>query len=171
MLISCLILLSAVVNGGAATLSAAPVPAILYPGFSVPQWQLNGIELGDTAGEVRRIWGKPAVIAPDEWQNECQTWSYGEGRNVGMCGGEVAYVQVMAEARKATLDGRELGMTDKELREALGRPDFEAEDGWGIVKGAEAIKVFVDERGNLVSMDLFTDSCHIYNEFTDVVFH
>jgi hypothetical protein len=42
-----------------------------------------------------------------------------------------------------------------ELRKALGKPDFVADDGWLVLRGEEALKVFVNEQGKLVSLDLF----------------
>lgn len=177
MMISWLILLSSIVNGGAAPAAAAPamlapvVPSKVVPSTVVPtatphpvphskQWQLNGVELGDAASEVKGTWGSPSIITTDELQNDCETWSYRDGKNVGLCSGEVSFVQITADANKANLDGDDINLLNKDLRQALGKPEFEAEDGWGVVNGAEALKVFLDDRGSLVSLDLFLDPCN-----------
>jgi hypothetical protein len=156
MLLSWLVLLSSIVNGGSPP--AAAVPATVAYSDPVPQqWQLDGIELGEETARVTGKWGHPSKIAPDGWRNECEIWSYKDGKNVGICDGSVSYVQVMANAKKADLNGKVIPMFIADLRQALGKPEFEADDGWGIVKGQEALKVFIDERGKLVSLDLFTD--------------
>ncbi|MCD9025973.1 hypothetical protein [Cohnella silvisoli] len=156
MLLSWLLLLSSIINGGSPP--AAAVPAVVVYSEPVPdQWQLDGIELGDKTGEVTGIWGTPGKIVPDEWQSGCETWHYKEGRNVGFCGGAVSYVEVSAAAKKTNVDGKDIPMVKEELQLMLGKPDFEADDGWGVLRGEEALKVFVDDQGKLVSLDLFTD--------------
>jgi hypothetical protein len=160
MIISWLLLLSSIVHGGPPPSSAAPAVLLHAEALQRP-WQLEGVGLGDTGAQVESTWGKPSSVASDEWQQDCETWSYKTGKNVGLCGGQVSFVQVTAAARKANLDGKVVAMAGTELRQALGKPEFEAEDGWGVVKGAEALKVFVDERGRLVSLDLFHDPCNV----------
>jgi hypothetical protein len=160
MLISWLILFSSITNGGAAPAAAAPVTAV-YPQPAQQQLTLDGIELGDKVVEVKEAWGNPSKVDIDEWRSDCEIWSYKGGKNVGMCDGTVSYVQVTANAKKANLNGQDIAMLNKELRQALGKPEFKAEDGWGIVRGSEAIKVFVDERGKLVSLDLFSEPCNV----------
>ncbi|QJD84364.1 hypothetical protein [Cohnella herbarum] len=158
MLISWLILFSSITNGGAAPAAAAPVTAV-YPQPASQQLILDGIELGAKGAEVKEAWGNPSKIVSDEWSSDCEIWSYKGGKNVGMCDDNVSYVQVMADAKKANLNGTDIAMVNKDLRQALGKPEFKAEDGWGIVRGSDAIKVFVDEKGKLVSVDLFPEPC------------
>ncbi|RED56769.1 hypothetical protein [Cohnella lupini] len=160
MLISWLILLSSIVNGGTAPAAAVPA-AVIQPTSPPKQWQLDGIQLGATAREVKEAWGRPTEITPGDWLNECDTWIYDKEKNVGMCDGIVSFVQVTVNAKKANLDGQVIPMGNKDLRQALGRPEFEADDGWGIVHGAEALKVFVNENGDPVSLDLFSDPCNL----------
>jgi len=160
MLISWLVLFTSIVNGGAAPAAAVPATAA-FPQPSVPkQWQIDGIRLGDLANEVRGEWGNPGKIESDEWRKECEVWSYADGKNVGLCEGEVSFVQVTATARSANVNGREIKLNDKDLKRALGKPQFRAEDGWGVVNGSDSLKVFVDDRGRLVSLDLFAGPCN-----------
>ncbi|RED56515.1 hypothetical protein [Cohnella phaseoli] len=147
---SWLLLFSLMGNGGAASYSTASAAVA-----AVPQWDLDGVSLGDTESEVIAAWGKPNAVETDEWYPDCVIWSYMGGRNAGLCDGEVSFVQVTSRADKVNLNGRELAMSGPDLRRALGNPEFEAEDGWGVIHGPEALKVFVDERGKLVSLDLF----------------
>lgn len=77
-----------------------------------------------------------------------------------MCDGEVSFVQVTATARSANVNGREIKLNDKDLKRALGKPQFRAEDGWGVANGSDSLKVFVDDRGRLVSLDLFAGPCN-----------
>ncbi|OXS56166.1 hypothetical protein B1A99_20565 [Cohnella sp. CIP 111063] len=158
MWISWLLLLSSLLNGGPAPSSAAPA-AVVHPQPVVPRWELDGVALGDDEWKVAAAWGRPGAIGEDEWHRECAIWSYDDGRNVGLCEGAVSFVQVTANAGRANLNGRELLLEDADLRQALGQPEFEAEDGWGVLNGDEAIKVFVDDRGELVSLDLFGAEC------------
>ncbi|WP_239618500.1 hypothetical protein [Cohnella mopanensis] len=160
MLISWLILFSSIVNGGAAPAAAVPATAV-YPDPVPKQWQIDGIELGDPSSEVRGAWGNPGKIESDEWQSGCEVWSYTGGKNVGMCEGEVSFIQVTANAKSANLNGRMVKIADKDLRQALGKPEFQADDGWGVVNGSDSLKVFVDDRGNPVSLDLFDGTCSV----------
>jgi len=160
MLITWLLLLSSLVNGNSPPSSAAPA-AIVHPSPAGRPWQLEGVALGDSEKQVRVQWGKPGRVTPDEWQPSCETWSYKEGKNVGLCEEQVVFVQVTAEAGTVNLDGREFGLESRDLRRELGAPAFEAEDGWGVERVSEALKVFVDERGQPVSLDLFHAPCNL----------
>jgi hypothetical protein len=156
MLLSWLVLLSSILNGGSPPAAAVPA-TVAYSDPMPQQWQLNGIKLGEETTQVMGKWGRPSKVASDEWRNECEIWSYKDGKNVGICDGSVSYVQVLANAKKTDLNGKVIPMVITDLRQALGKPEFVADDGWGIIKGQEALKVFIDERGKLVSLDLFTD--------------
>ncbi|MFB9277692.1 hypothetical protein [Cohnella cellulosilytica] len=153
MRLSWLLLIASLLNGGSTPPSSAPVAAVPLP--VVPHWELDGVALGDAGMEVSAAWGSPGTIEEDEWYPGCVIWSYADGRNVGLCEDAVSFVQVTAGAGQASLNGREFPLEDAALRQVLGKPEFEAEDGWGVVNGFEALKVFVDDRGKLVSLDLF----------------
>jgi len=155
-----ILFLSSLFNGDSGPSSAAPA-ALVHPLPADRPWLLEGVALGEAERDVETKWGKPAKVESDEWQPSCETWSYRDGKNVGICEGEVSFVQVTAKARSANLDGREFDLNDRDVSRELGAPQFEAEDGWGVVKGSEALKVFVDERGHLVSLDLFHDPCNV----------
>jgi hypothetical protein len=149
-----LVLLSSLLTSGTPSPAAAPA-AIVYD-QSPEQWMLDGIELGDDAFQVIEVWGRPNEVIVDDWQSGCETWNYKEGKNLGMCNERVYFVQVTAKAQNTSLDGQAISMETTKLRQALGNPEFLADDGWGVLRGNEALKVFVDEQGSLVSIDLFT---------------
>lgn len=162
-------LFSSLTNGAsapgapAAAAPALPVPAVNAPAPEKPtaadSWRLEGIRLGDEASAVAAEWGKPAAKTKDEQQAGCETWSYADGKAVGLCGGAVTFVQVTAKAGAANVDGADVALTGPSLRAALGRPAFEADDGWGVLRGEEALKVFEDKQGDIVSVDLFLGPC------------
>jgi hypothetical protein len=160
MLISWLVLFTSIVNGGSAPAAAVPATAAFPQPSAQKQWQIDGIRLGDLASEVRGEWGNPGKIESDEWHNECEVWSYADGKNVGLCEGEVSFVQVTATAQSANVNGRDIKLIDKDLKRALGKPQFRSDDGWGVVNGSDSLKVFVDDRGELVSLDLFAGHCN-----------
>jgi hypothetical protein len=157
MWISWLAVLLTLFNGGTPPASATPVSVLYHP---LPeQWMLNGIELGDEAYQVNEAWGRPSEVVADDWQKDCETWNYSGGKKIGLCNGEVSFVQIMAKAQSAVVDGKVIAMKNVELRHALGKPEFLADDGWGVLRGAEALKVFVDAHDQLVSLDLFLGPC------------
>ncbi|MFC5702262.1 hypothetical protein ACFPVX_13245 [Cohnella faecalis] len=114
-----------------------------------------------SGGRCREKWGQPSGKERDEWQPGCVTWSYGKSKNVGLCEGTVSYVQLKAAASGADIDGKKVKLDKQSLEDALGAPAFVADDGWGVTNGTDALKVFVDDSGNLVSLDLFEDCCGV----------
>lgn len=153
MWLSVLIALAAIFN------VASPVKAAETPA-EVGQWQLEGIKLGDKESRVKGSWGYPFKVVEDKLTG-CKVWKYREGKNVGMCNGVVSYVQVTAKAGSAVINRKPVPMVQSKLKQVLGKPAFVADDGWGILKGEEALKVFVDKRGKLLSIDLFAGPCNV----------
>jgi hypothetical protein len=157
-----LVLLASMIgSGGVPPTGAAPVAVVDY--HSAEDWTLDGIGLGEGSSQVMAAWGRPSSINKDELQQECETWSYKDGKNVGLCDGQVTYVQVTAKSAHAVVGDRTVAMEPRQLRKEFGNPAFEAEDGWGVTRGdgEEAFKVFVDNRGKLVSLDLFYGPCGV----------
>lgn len=153
MWLSVLIVLAAIFNAASPAKAAEPPAA-------VQQWKLDGIKLGDEASRVKGAWGFPFKVVEDKLTG-CKVWKYREGKNVGMCDGVVSFVQVTVKAGSAVINRKPVPMVQSKLKQALGKPAFVADDGWGILKGEEALKVFVDKRGKLLSIDLFADPCNV----------
>lgn len=161
MLISWLVMVVLVLGGAGGGSTSGSAPATASASEVSPPWRLDGLAVGDRADDVVERWGRPSGKERDEWQPGCETWSYGTSRNVGLCEGSVTFVQLKADADGADVDGRKVKLDKKSLEEALGAPAFVAEDGWGVTNGFDALKVFVDDSGNLVSLDLFEDCCGV----------
>ncbi|KIL36851.1 hypothetical protein SD71_05475 [Cohnella kolymensis] len=144
----------------AAIFNVATPAKAAEPPAAVQQWKLDGIQLGDKASRVKGAWGNPFKVAEDNLTG-CKVWKYREGKSVGMCDGVVSFVQVTAEAGSAVINRKSVPMVQSKLKQALGKPAFVADDGWGVLKGEEALKVFVDNRGKLLSIELFADPCGV----------
>lgn len=163
-------LFSSLTNGGSAPAAplpaaAAPVPAVVAQATTadnaIDRWRLMGVGLGDTEAEVREAWGKPAGKEADPLRDGCENWTYKDGSNVGICGGAVEFVQAKGRTPATNIDGVTIPLTDAALKRALGKPAFVSDDGWGVEKGEEALKVFADGKGGIASIDLFYGPCGV----------
>lgn len=115
--------------------------------------RLNGISLADTREDVLRIKGKPLNIVKNELGD--QEYQY-QDVTIGFQDKWITYISVPAQAGTFTLDGRTLTIGRTEIREALGTPDFSAEDGEGYTNGWSALKVFTDSQTSAIrSVDIF----------------
>lgn len=115
--------------------------------------RLNGISLADTREDVLRIKGKPSHIVENELGD--QEYQY-EDVNIGFQDQWITYISVPAKVGTITLDGQKITLGRNEIRKALGKPDFSAEDGEGYTNGLSALKVFTDSQtGALRSVDIF----------------
>ncbi|CAJ1313580.1 hypothetical protein [Paenibacillus nuruki] len=115
--------------------------------------RLNGISLADTREDVLRIKGKPYHIVENELGD--QEYQY-QDVNIGFQDQWITYISVPAKVGTITLDGQKITLGRDEIRKALGKPDFSAEDGEGYTNGLSALKVFTDSQtGALRSVDIF----------------
>ncbi len=115
--------------------------------------RLNGISLADTREDVLRIKGKPSHIVENELGD--QEYQY-QDVNIGFQDQWITYISVPAKVGTITLDGQKITLGRDEIRKALGKPDFSAEDGEGYINGLSALKVFTDSQtGALRSVDIF----------------
>ncbi len=115
--------------------------------------RLNGISLADTREDVLRIKGKPFHIVENELGD--QEYQY-QDVNIGFQDQWITYISVPAKVGTITLDGQKITLGRDEIRKALGKPDFSAEDGEGYTNGLSALKVFTDSQtGALRSVDIF----------------
>lgn len=115
--------------------------------------RLNGISLADTREDVLRIKGKPSHIVENELGD--QEYQY-EDVNIGFQDQWITYISVPAKVGTITLNGQKITLGRDEIRKALGKPDFSAEDGEGYTNGLSSLKVFTDSQtGALRSVDIF----------------
>ncbi len=161
-------LFSSLTNGGnASAVPGLPAPQVAaMPAADAPErpeaansWRLEGIRLGDGSPVVEAAWGEPTEKTADDAFAGCETWAYADGKSAGLCDGAVTFVRVKAIDGSINVNGSDVALTDGALKAALGRPAFVAEDGWGVVRDEDALKVFEDGQGNVESIDLFWGPC------------
>lgn len=114
---------------------------------------LNGVSLEDTKADVIRKLGEPASIAEN-------VSGYTEYRykhlTVGLRDGLIYYISVPVTAGSVELDGQRIALNKQDITNALGQPQFTAEDGQGYNNEFYAFKVFTDpDTGHIVSADIF----------------
>lgn len=118
---------------------------------------LSGISLYMTEEELLEAKGAPQQIAEDPWAG-CLEYSYAD-ISAGICGGVVLYVHASpAQAGQygLRLNGQLLDPQTMNVRDMLGAPDFEAEDGDVYIRGDAAFKIYRNmESGEWDGLDLF----------------
>ncbi|MFM9326854.1 hypothetical protein [Paenibacillus mesotrionivorans] len=116
---------------------------------------VEGIRLGDSMMELIRKKGQPLAIHSDTRLSDLEVYDYG-AVDVAFRGGDLLYVEVSAEAATVSIDGIPHSFETEVLRETLGEPDFEAEDGWGYKRGFGAVKFYTDPAtGQIQSVHYF----------------
>ncbi len=117
--------------------------------------EVNKVNLQDDEAIVVRKLGKPQAITIDPDISVMKTYEY-KDMNIGFVNGIVDYVQVFATAGTIQIDNEVLPITIEDVTNALGGPDFEAEDGLVFQRNEYLIKIFTDETtGNVVSVDYY----------------
>ncbi|GIP34067.1 hypothetical protein [Paenibacillus sp. J2TS4] len=117
------------------------------PSF-LPLEEVNGITLYDDRQSVVEQWGEPELVQKDDFFPETEIYEYAH-MEVGLESGVVNYIMVPAEAGTIVMDHKELETDLYSLTEALGTPDFVAEDGLVYQRGAHVLKLYNNEKGEL----------------------
>ncbi|WP_042162657.1 hypothetical protein [Paenibacillus gorillae] len=138
-LIGCL--LGALVSQIPASASMPPLQA--SKGDSYPLHSVNGLTLDDDPAAVADKLGKPQNVVQDEWLAELQIYEYTD-MDIAFRDGWLDYVEISGGADVLQIDGNELPATEAAIREALGQPDFIAEDGIVFQRGEALLKLFID---------------------------
>ncbi|GGG56966.1 hypothetical protein [Paenibacillus radicis (ex Gao et al. 2016)] len=147
-LIGCL--LGAIVSQIPASASMPPLQA--SKGESYPLLSVNGLTLDDDPATVEEKLGKPLNVTQDEWLAELQIYDY-TGMDIAFRDGWLDYVEIAGDAEQLRIDGNELPATETAIREALGEPDFIAEDGIVFQRNEALLKLFIDpDTGKLKSI-------------------
>lgn len=116
---------------------------------------VEGVRLGDSMVELIRKKGQPLAIHSDPRLSDLEVYDYG-ALEVAFRSGDLLYVEVSAEAAAVNIDGIPLSFDPEALRDALGEPDFAAEDGWGYKRGFGAVKFYQDpDTGRILSIHFF----------------
>lgn len=106
---------------------------------------VNGISLFDNKETIIESKGKPVSITKDPFFKEMETYHYPDHTNIGFSDGHMDYVEVMESAGSFQIDGIMVPMTLIDMKEVLGEPDFEAEDGIVFQRQQSLLKLFIDK--------------------------
>ncbi|AFC33450.1 hypothetical protein PM3016_6850 [Paenibacillus mucilaginosus 3016] len=127
---------------------------------AVPEWELqrvNGLSMSDDLKTLYEIKGEPLAVEKDPLFKDEQIFVYEDCR-VGLYQNFIQYILVPAAAGTIDIDGVRLELTADALRQALGEPDWKAEDGVVYQRGQAALKLFLSpENGSLTSVQYFHD--------------
>ncbi|MBP1153898.1 MULTISPECIES: hypothetical protein [unclassified Paenibacillus] len=115
----------------------------------------NGIAVTDDLNTLYEIKGKPLSIEQDPLFKHERILVY-EDCKVGLYEQFIQYVVILPETGTFELDGKTLPMQTDQLREALGQPDWVAEDGLVYRSGNNVLKLFIQPgTGELTSVHYF----------------
>ncbi|MEO3945530.1 hypothetical protein [Gorillibacterium sp. CAU 1737] len=104
---------------------------------------VNGISLADTRSDVIAKLGVPLEISRDPLIPELELYHYA-GLEVTFSGEHVHDLAVPAEEGSLLLDGTSVAITPEAIREALGDPDYVAEDGLVYQRDFRLLKVYLN---------------------------
>ncbi|WP_426449778.1 hypothetical protein ACP26L_32710 [Paenibacillus sp. S-38] len=126
----------------------------------VPEWKLqrvNGLAMSDDLKTLYEIKGEPLAVEKDPLFKDEQIFVYEDCR-VGLYQNFIQYILVPAASGTIDIDGVRLELSAEALRQALGEPDWKAEDGVVYQRGQAALKLFLSpESGKLTSVQYFHD--------------
>lgn len=118
---------------------------------------VNGITLWDDKETVVSKLGSPLSVEQDEFFPELEVLHY-EGMEVGVEGGLVRYAAVPGTAGSITIDDKVLEVSVQAFEQVLGPPDFTAEDGLVYQRGANALKLYLGQSGEIIVIRYFHTS-------------
>lgn len=118
---------------------------------------MNGISLWDKEEDVISKKGEPLELTHNSFL-DCNEYQYDDS-TIGICNGIVDYVHINSSVRVMKVNGQEIELSHNRIREALGEPQFNAEDGYGYSRGTSTIKVYKDSiSGTIEGVDFFDES-------------
>jgi hypothetical protein len=104
---------------------------------------VNGISLNDDVKAVINKLGQPLSKGKDPFFTEMEVYAFPK-MNIGFSDGTVNYVEVLVAVGTVNIDGVSIPIEQEALKNALGEPDFIAEDGIVFQRNAALIKLFKD---------------------------
>ncbi|CAM4450000.1 hypothetical protein [Paenibacillus tarimensis] len=119
--------------------------------------QVNGFDMSWSEAETLASAGPPDSIREDELLPGIYEYEYGH-TTVGFYEGAVEYIVVKPPKDKPlfAIGENVIPLKAAHIREALGEPDYEAEDGDVYIKEATALKIFKDPGdGRITSVESF----------------
>ncbi|MEC0093264.1 hypothetical protein [Paenibacillus macquariensis] len=118
---------------------------------------VNDISLWDRKEELFNKKGE-ALQVNEILITGCTEYVYDE-MTVGICDDLVSYVHVDAGVGTFRVNGIDITISEKEMTDTLGTPQFYAEDGEVYIRGGQAIKVYKDSlTGTIQGVDFFDES-------------
>lgn len=134
---------------------ASPINQTLTSGESFET--LNGISLLDQTEDVIHTKGKPLQVNEVPFL-ECTDYEYADS-TVGICDGWVNYVHIDPKVGTFRVNEMDITINENQISEALGTPQFHAEDGEVYIRGDQAIKVYKDSSTGIIQgIDFFNDT-------------
>ncbi|NHN29742.1 hypothetical protein [Paenibacillus agricola] len=129
----------AVTHAEAAIASTTVAAEPLLPSPSLPLASLNGIYLTDDLAKIHEVKGEPQNIVQDEVVKTSLTYVY-KDCEINMVNDHIQSIVVPAAVGKVIIDGTIIPFD--QLKQRLGTPFFESEDGLVYRQGNHAFKIF-----------------------------
>jgi hypothetical protein len=108
----------------------------------------------DRAAVIGKL-GEPQGVTQDDFYSELAIYEY-ERLKVVFFGEYIQSIDIAADVEEVLLDDRYVATTLADLKEALGEPDYVAEDGIVFQRGEALLKLFLDEAsGELSSISYY----------------
>jgi hypothetical protein len=104
---------------------------------------VNGISLNDTKKTISEKKGKPLSITKDPDMPELEIYAYPQMK-VGFSDETVDFVEISAAAGIIQIDDTPIPSTIDDIKEALGEPDYVAEDGIVFQRKDALLKLFIN---------------------------
>lgn len=118
---------------------------------------VNDISLLDHKEDIIHKKGEPLHVNEISFTG-CTDYEY-DDMTIGICEDWVNYVHVDAIVGTFKVNGQDIRITEKQISDVLGTPQFHAEDGEVYIRGDQAIKVYNDPlTGTIQGIDFFDET-------------
>ncbi|WP_336771195.1 hypothetical protein [Paenibacillus sp. MMO-58] len=138
-----------------ATASASEWATVSHADYTTSDFKLqsvNGLSLYDDKITARRMLGEPIRVTQDEWLTEMETYEY-PNMDIVFRDGIMDEIKVSGSASTIWIDDEEIPVSIEALIEALGEPDYKAEDGIVYERQENVLKLFINyDTGTLESI-------------------
>lgn len=113
---------------------------------------VNGLSLYDDKITVERMLGEPVRILRDDYFSEFETYEY-PNLNIVFNDGIMAEIRISGSADTIWIDDQEIPVSIEAFIQALGEPDYKADDGIVYERGENVLKLFINnDNGTLESI-------------------
>jgi len=115
---------------------------------------VNGITLYDNQETIVMKLGEPDFVEVDPLIKDLVIYQY-PAMNICFYSGELNYVEVLPEGGTIKIDDAIIPIRLVDLKKALGKPDFIAEDGIVFQRNDAVIKIFIDDTEEVIAIDYY----------------